>query len=180
MSETQKVIVGCDHCLIDKKEIIPIPEEARSPIVIGCDHAAFKLKETLKNYVMSLGINVRDLGAYSEESVDYPDVGIHLSHLVSTGQYKRGILLCGTGLGMSMVANKFPNVRAALVNDLFSAAMSRCHNDANVLVLGGRLIGDVLAKEIVKVWFQTAFDGGRHQKRIDKFNAVDPSKITME
>ena len=142
-------------------------------IVIGCDHAAFSLKETIKLHLQSKGLTVSDTGAHSDESVDYPKFGIEVGRAVSSGDFEKGILLCGTGLGMSMVANKFPHVRAALCNDLFSAVMSRRHNDANVLVLGGRVIGDVLAVEIVNAWLDTPFEGGRHQRRLDQFDTIE-------
>jgi ribose 5-phosphate isomerase B len=142
-------------------------------IIIGCDHAAFDLKEKIKHFLTDCNITVKDVGTDSESSVDYPDFGIKVAQQVSLNQFERGILLCGTGLGMSMVANKFPNVRAALCNDLFSAIMSRRHNDANILVMGARVIGEMLAFEIVKAWLETAFEGGRHQLRIDKFNRIN-------
>ena len=141
-------------------------------IVIGCDHAAFRLKETLKAAMEAQGIAVTDVGTHSEASMDYPDTGKVVAQKISSGEFDRGILICGTGLGMSMVANKFPHVRAALCNDLFSAAMSRRHNDANILVLGGRVIGDVLALEILKTWLETPFEGGRHQRRLDLFDRI--------
>ena len=100
-----------------------------------------------------------------------------VASMVSKGKFKRGILLCGTGIGMSMVANKFPYVRAALCNDIFSAVMSRRHNDANILVLGGRIIGDILALEIVRTWIETPFEGGRHQTRIDKIDGIDQTGL---
>jgi ribose 5-phosphate isomerase B len=143
-----------------------------SPIVIGCDHAAFPLKEKIKQHLLEMNIDVQDVGTMSEDSVDYPEFGKKVASAVSSGEFERGILLCGTGLGMSMVANKFPHVRAALCNDLFSAVMSRRHNDANVLVLGGRVIGETLALEILKSWLETPFDGGRHQLRLDQFDQV--------
>ncbi len=142
----------------------------KSPVVIASDHAAFQLKEKIKLFLIENGIAVEDAGVHDEGSVDYPDYGIKVASLVSAGKFDRGILLCGTGIGMSMVANRFSNVRAALCNDVLSAIMSRRHNDSNVLVMGGRLIGDVLAIEILKAWLETPFEGGRHQKRIDKFN----------
>jgi ribose 5-phosphate isomerase B len=104
--------------------------------------------------------------------VDYPDIGIQVATKVSQGSCARGILLCGTGLGMSMVANRFAHVRAALCNDLFSAAMSRRHNDSNILVMGGRVVGDVLALEILKTWLETPFEGDRHQRRLDLFDNI--------
>jgi len=142
------------------------------PVIIGCDHGAYLLKEKIKIYLVERGINVEDVGTNSEASVDYPDFGIRVASMVSNQTFDRGILMCGTGLGMSMVANKFPHVRAALCNDLFSAIMSRRHNDSNILVMGGRVIGEGLAREIVKAWLGTPFDGGRHQLRIEKFDTI--------
>jgi ribose 5-phosphate isomerase B len=150
-----------------------IMAENRTPIVIGSDHAAYALKEKVKAFLNDRSIEVDDIGCYSEDSVDYPDVGIKLASMVSSGKNGQGILMCGTGLGMSMVANKFPHVRAALCNDMFSAIMSRRHNNSNILVLGGRVIGDILAMEIVKVWLETPFDGGRHQRRLEKFDEIN-------
>lgn len=141
-------------------------------LIIGCDHAAYQLKERIKAFVAEQGIEVEDAGAHSELSVDYPDFGTRVAGAVASGRPAHGILICGTGLGMSMVANRFAGVRAALCNDLFAARMSRQHNDANILVLGGRVIGDVLALEIVKTWLETPFEGGRHQTRIDKFDRL--------
>jgi len=142
-------------------------------LVIGCDHAAFGLKETIKQFLVKAGHEVEDVGAFDTSSVDYPQIGRKVASQVAQGLYERGILLCGTGLGMSMVANRYAHVRAALCNDLFSASMSRQHNDANILVLGGRVIGDVLAIEIVKTWMETPFEGGRHQRRLDQFDVVN-------
>ena len=139
----------------------------QTPIIMGCDHAAYQLKEKLKSFLSAKGIPVEDVGTFSEKSVDYPDFGIKVAAQVSAGNFKRGILICGTGLGMSMVANKFPHIRAALCNDLFSAEMSRRHNDANILVMGGRVIGVGLALEMVDIFLNTAFEGGRHQIRLD-------------
>jgi len=146
--------------------------ENKIPIIIGSDHAAFPLKEILKKYIAEQDIPIQDVGTFSENSVNYPDFGIKVAKAVSEGEFKRGILLCGTGLGMSMVANRFPHVRAALVSDVFSAKMSREHNDANILVLGGRMIGETLAIELVKTWLETPFGGGRHQTRLDQFDAI--------
>ena len=144
--------------------------EDKTPIIIGSDHAAYQMKEKIKAYIIEIGIDIEDVGAYSEDSVDYPDLGIKVASSISKGKFNRGVLLCGTGIGMSMVANKFPHVRAALCNDLFSAGMSRRHNNSNILVMGGRVIGEALAMEILKVWLETPFDGGRHQLRIEKFD----------
>jgi ribose 5-phosphate isomerase B len=143
-----------------------------SPIVMGSDHAGYALKEFIKEYLTVSDFKVEDCGTFSEDSVDYTDFGILVAGKVSSGNFNRGILVCGTGLGMSMVANRFKYVRAALCNDIFSAMMCRQHNDSNILVLGGRVIGSELAKEIVNVWLKTPFEGGRHKKRIEKFDTI--------
>ena len=142
-------------------------------IAIGSDHAGFGLKEDILGLLKGLNIDIVDCGTKSTESVDYPDFGARVSELVSSGEEERGILICGTGIGMSMVANKFPNVRASLCNDLFSAKMSRMHNDANILVLGGRVIGKDLAAEIVKVWLATPFEGERHLRGCRKIKKIE-------
>jgi ribose 5-phosphate isomerase B len=142
-------------------------------IAIGSDHAGFALKEDVRDLVKEFGHEVIDCGTYNTESVDYPDFGEKVSRMVSGGEVDRGILVCGTGLGMTMVANKFSNVRAALCNDLFCARMSRLHNDANVLVLGGRIIGKDLAAEIVRTWLSTAFEGDRHMRRLHKIKKIE-------
>lgn len=142
-------------------------------IIIGCDHAGLELKLELLPLLTDLGIDFSDIGADCAGSVDYPDFGEKVSEAVSSGKADRGILICGTGIGMSIVANKYPGIRAALCNDLFTAKMSRLHNDANVLVIGGRIIGKDLAKEIVRVWLATPFEGGRHQRRLDKIKHIE-------
>lgn len=146
-------------------------------IGLACDHGGFELKEELKAFLKSTGVEPIDMGSFNEESVDYPDFGVLVAEKVSRGELERGILICGTGIGMSIVANKFPGVRAALANDLYSARCSREHNDANVLVIGGRIIGREMALEIVKVWLNTPFAGGRHQRRIDKIKALEKQKM---
>ena len=146
-------------------------------IGLACDHGGFELKEELKAFLKSTGVEPIDMGSFNEESVDYPDFGVRVAEKVSRGELERGILICGTGIGMSIVANKFPGVRAALANDLYSARCSREHNDANVLVIGGRIIGRGMALEIVKVWLNTSFAGGRHQRRIDKIKALEKQKM---
>jgi len=142
-------------------------------IAIGSDHAGFGLKEDVLELLKGLNHDIVDCGTYNTSSVDYPDFGEKVSKMVGAGEVERGILICGTGLGMSMVANKFQNVRAALCNDLFSAKMSRLHNDANVLVLGGRIIGKDLAAEIVRTWMSTAFEGDRHMGRLNKIKKIE-------
>jgi len=141
-------------------------------IIIGSDHAGFSMKEKVKTFLQDRGIVVEDVGTSNEESVDYTDFGKKVARQVSDGSFQKGILICGTGLGMSMVANRFKGVRAALANDLFSAIMSRRHNDSNILVMGGRLIGDTLAFQLVETWIETPFDKGRHQRRLEKMDDV--------
>ena len=131
-------------------------------IGLACDHGGFELKEELKAFLKSLGVEPLDMGTSGEESVDYPDFGARAAEKVSRGEMEKAILICGTGIGMSMVANKFPRIRAALANDLYSSRCSREHNDANILIIGGRIVGKELAKEIVRVWLETPFAGGRH------------------
>ena len=142
-------------------------------IAIGSDHAGFGLKVDLLELLKGFPVEIVDCGTSNTDSVDYPDFGKKVSEMVSSGAVERGVLICGTGLGMSMVANKYPNVRAALCNDLFTAKMSRMHNDANILVLGGRVIGKDLAAEIVRTWLTTPFEGERHLRRLLKIKNIE-------
>ncbi len=142
-------------------------------LIIGSDHAGFELKEFLKAFLRTRNIEVVDWGVANETSADYPDIGQAVAEKISRQEFSRGILICGTGIGMSIVANRFPGVRAALCHDLFTARLSREHNDANLLVLGGRLLGKGLAQEILRVWLESEFQGGHHQRRIAKINALD-------
>jgi len=146
-------------------------------IGVASDHGGFELKEELKPFLKSLGAEPIDLGTFSAESVDYPDFGALVAEKVSRGELGKGILICGTGIGMSMVANKFPRIRAALANDLYSSRCSREHNDANILIIGGRIVGKELAKEIVKVWLETPFAQGRHKRRLEKIEALEKKKF---
>ncbi len=137
-------------------------------IAIGADHGAFALKEIIKKYLADKGYKVKDFGTYSPESVDYPQYAAYVAQAVASGTAERGILLCGTGIGMSIAANKHRGIRAALVCDPLSARLTREHNDSNILCLGARIIGEELAKEIVNVWLSTEFSGDeRHSRRID-------------
>lgn len=138
-------------------------------IAIGCDHGGIGLKAEIVPLLRELGHTVDDNGCYSTDSVDYPDFAKAVCAQVQNNSCERGILICGTGVGMSMVANRFEGIRAALGNELFTARMSREHNDANVLCLGARVVGPGLAVEIVRAWVSTEFAGGRHQRRIDMF-----------
>ncbi len=135
---------------------------------IGCDHAGHGLKREIIKLLHELEVPVQDLGcASAAESVHYPIYGKKVVEAILARPHSRGILICGTGLGMSIMANRFPGIRAALCHDLYTAMMSRRHNDANLLVMGGRVIGPDLGKEIVRVWLATPFEGGRHQERLD-------------
>ena len=135
-------------------------------IIIGSDHAGFAAKEQVKAYLQSKGIAVEDAGCHSAESVHYPIYGKAVAGAVSRGEYPRGILICGTGIGMSIVANKFPGVRAALCHNAFTAQACRAHNDANILVMGARVLEWPQMKEIVDLWLNTPFAGGRHAERV--------------
>lgn len=138
-------------------------------LAIGADHGGFVLKQEVVNYLQTVkSVEVSDFGTATKDSVDYPDYGKKVAEAVSNGAADRGILICGTGIGMSIVANRYPKVRAALCHDHFTARMSRLHNDANVLVMGERVIGKGVALEIVQTWLETEFEGGRHQLRLDK------------
>jgi ribose 5-phosphate isomerase B len=145
----------------------------REKIAIASDHAGRELKEEIKSFLKEKDIEFVDLGTNDSSSVDYPDFGIAVAKKVSLGEIEQGILVCGTGIGMSIVANKFANVRAALVNDLYTVRMAKEHNDANVLVIGGRVVGKGLAREIVSAWLNAEFEGGRHQRRLDKIGEIE-------
>jgi ribose 5-phosphate isomerase B len=142
-------------------------------IVIGADHAGYALKEAVKPYLAGMNLVITDIGTQSDESVDYPDFGNRVALKVSSGEFERGILVCGSGVGMSIVANKYPGVRAVLCLDEETARLSRMHNDANILVLAGRRTDPVTAKTIIGTWLSTVFEGGRHQRRLDKIADVE-------
>lgn len=136
-------------------------------IAIGSDHGGFELKEIIKKHLEKRNIEYKDFGTFSEASVDYPAYGIAVGEAVASGECEKGILVCGTGIGISMAANKVKGVRAACCSDTFSARFTRMHNDANVICMGGRVVGPGLALDIVDLFLDTEFEGGRHQKRID-------------
>lgn len=138
-------------------------------IAIGSDHNGLSLKEILKQGVLH-GHAVHDFGVFTPESVDYPDIAFAVARAVASGEYERGILICGTGIGMAIAANKVKGIRAAACSDVYSARMSRRDNDANILCIGGRVIGPGLAAEIVTAWLNESFEGGRHQRRVDKIH----------
>lgn len=141
-------------------------------IIVGSDHAGFELKERCKAHLNGLDrFSVKDIGVYDTDSSDYPNVAHKLAGAVSDGQYSKGILICGSGIGMSIVANRYNNVRAALCHNLYLTRMARMHNNANILVMGERVIGWGLALEMVEVFLNTDFDGGRHQARLDMIDS---------
>ena len=142
-------------------------------ITIGSDHAGWEMKEDLKPYLEKMGHEVRDLGTNSPESVDYPDYALAVARAVAGGEAERGIIICGTGIGSSIVANKVPGIRAALCHNRYTAEMSRSHNDANLLCLGGRVIDKKSAREIIKVWLATSFSGARHTRRLKKLLEIE-------
>ena len=142
-------------------------------IAIGSDHAGFELKEDLRQYLHGRNVEVVDLGVSDSSPVDYPDIGSTVAQKVSQGEIERGILICGSGIGMSIVANRFPGVRAALCYGVEGARISREHNNANVLILGGRMTSKELAREILRVWLQSDFQGGRHERRLDKIKLLE-------
>src|SRR4026207_879233 len=144
---------------------------------MGADHAGFALKEHLKGTLTRLGHIVDDHGTDSEASVDYPPICIAVGKAVAHGKADRGIVLGGSGPGEQIAANKVPGIRAALCNDLFTARLSREHNDANVLSMGGRIVAFGLADEILKVWLETSFEGGRHQRRLDQIAAAEKARV---
>jgi ribose 5-phosphate isomerase B len=147
--------------------------ERTMKIAIASDHGGFRLKEMLKPTLEELQLTYEDLGTFSEESVDYPDYGRKVAEGVANGTYDRGILICGTGLGMAISANKVPGVRAVTTHDVFSAQMSRAHNNSNVLTMGERVVGPGLAAEVLKAWLDTDFEGGRHARRVDKISQIE-------
>ena len=148
-----------------------------SPIAIASDHAGWKLKDKIIPFLQGKGRLVSDFGTHSRDSVDYPDYGTLVAEAVSGGRVQRGILICATGIGMSIVANKFPGVRAALCHDLSTAKQSRLHNDANILVLGERVLETSQAIDIVWEWVSTGFEGGRHARRISKIHEIEKSGV---
>ena len=134
---------------------------------IGSDHGGFEMKQMIVSFLQELGHGVVDVGCHSKESVDYPDFADKVCQLVRRGECERGILICGTGIGMSIAANRYRDIRAALCHEAYTARMSREHNNANILCLGGRVVGPEIALDIVRQWVGTEFAGGRHQRRLD-------------
>lgn len=142
-------------------------------VAIGADHGGYRLKEEIKGLLENLGVDYKDFGTHSTESVDYPDIALPVAQSVADGLFDRGILICGTGIGIGIAANKVKGIRAALVHDTFSAHACREHNDANILTMGERVIGPGLARDIVTIWLATDFEGGRHERRVEKIMAIE-------
>ena len=142
-------------------------------IAIASDHGGFDLKKSVMDVLRDKGFEIDDLGPSSAESVDYPDYGIKLAQVIVEQKVERGIVICGTGVGMSIVVNRFPGIRGTLCSDVYTAKMCREHNDSNILIMGGRVIEKDLALELVEIWLKTEFEGGRHQRRLDKISDMD-------
>ena len=145
-------------------------------LAIGSDHGGFRLKEAIKTYLLAHDYEVTDFGTESEDSCDYPDFALPVAEAVAKGEYDRGILIWGTGIGIGIVANKVKGVRAALCHDTFSAEACRNHNDANILTMGERIVGEGLALKIVETFLNSDFEGGRHQRRVDKIKALEENQ----
>ena len=142
-------------------------------IVIGADHGGFELKEELKTHLLAKGFDVCDMGCFDKNSVDYPDIAQAVCKKITSGDAAWGVLVCGTGIGISIAANKIDGIRCALVSNEYSAEMTKRHNNANVLAFGGRVTGPDLAKNILDAYIKAEFEGGRHQTRIDKISALE-------
>jgi len=145
-------------------------------IVISADHGGYELKQQIIEFLIAQGHQVQDLGTHGPESVDYPDLAAPLARAVAAGEFERGILICGTGIGMSIAANKVPGARAALCTDCYMAHLAREHNDAQILCLGGRVLGPGIALDIVQVFLSSEFTGGRHARRVDKIGKLEELK----
>ena len=146
-------------------------------IVVGSDHAGYRLKEDLEEFLKEEGHDISDVGTHSEERVDYPPYCAMVGHAVVNGSADRGVVLGGSGQGEQIAANKVDGVRAALCNDLYTARLSRQHNDANVLAIGARIVAPTLAREILKVWLETPFEGGRHVPRLEQIAAIERGEL---
>lgn len=145
-------------------------------IAVAGDHGAFALKQAIIKHLQDRGLACRDFGTYTTESCDYPDFGAAAARAVASGECERGIVVCTTGIGISIAANKIHGIRCALLSDLMSARLTRQHNDANMMALGAAVVGEKLALEIVDMWLDTPFEGGRHQRRVDKIMALEDTQ----
>lgn len=142
-------------------------------IALACDHGALQLKESVKRHLTKKGLEFRDFGTYTPDSCDYPDYAAAAARSVAAGECDRGIVMCTTGIGVSIVCNKIKGIRCALLSDKMSARLTRQHNDTNMMAIGAGAVGEMLALEIIDVWLETEFEGGRHQRRIDKVMALE-------
>lgn len=145
-------------------------------IALGSDHGGFELKQAMMGHLQQKGIEFKDFGVFNAESTDYPDIAVALANAVARGEYEKGVLFCGTGIGVSIAANKVSGIRAANCSDVYCAQMSREHNDANILTMGERVIGPELAAQILDVWLSTEFAGGRHARRVDKITSYEQGR----
>ncbi len=142
-------------------------------IAIASDHAALEMKQIIMGLLDEMGLEYKDFGTYTTDSCDYPIYGARAAHAVADGACDRGILICGTGIGMSLVANKVKGIRCVACSEVFSAELSRLHNNSNMIAIGARVLGSEVAKQIVRVWLTTPFEGGRHQRRVDMISAIE-------
>lgn len=142
-------------------------------VIIGSDHFGFDLKEVIKEHIESKGIEVVDIGVHDKTPIDYPDIGVALAERIASGEFERGILICGTGIGMAIVANKVPGVRAAVCHDVYSAERARKSNNAQVMTMGAQIVGPELAKKLVDIWLESEFQGGRSLPKVEKINKID-------
>ncbi|WP_031314011.1 ribose 5-phosphate isomerase B [Caldanaerobacter subterraneus] len=149
-------------------------------IILGSDHFGFDLKEIIKEHLRSKGIEVIDVGVYDKNPVDYPDIAVVVAERVASGEFERGILICGTGIGMAIVANKVPGVRAAVCHDVYSAERARKSNDAQIMTMGGVIVGPELAKKLVDVWLESEFQGGRSLPKVEKIKMIDAKYRSMD
>jgi len=154
--------------------------EEKMKIVLACDHGGFQLKESIKEHLTSKKYDVTDIGVYNTESVDYPDFGKRAAELVASKEMDKGIIICGTGIGISIAANKVKGIRCALCTNEYMAKMSRLHNNANMLALGERVLGKGIAQDIVDAWLTTDFEGGRHENRVNKLMDIENSDKVEE
>jgi len=145
----------------------------KTKIAIGSDHGGYELKEIIKIFLKKIGYEYQDFGSYDTNSVDYPTIAKEVAQEVCANNFSKGILICGSGIGIAIAANKIKGIRAATCNDIYCAKMSRLHNNANILTMGARVIGTDVACEIVKIWLETEFEGGRHQKRLDLISELE-------
>jgi len=162
--------------LVESEQGQKRPGKKKMRVVLGSDHAGVDLKAEIADFLEKQGYEFEDYGTFSRESVDYPDIGIKVSRAVARGLFDRGILICGTGLGMAITANKVRGVRAAVCHDVFSTRYSRSHNDANIMTMGARVIASGLALELVRIWLETGFAGGRHARRLEKIASLEEEK----